>query len=223
MDNQNQYITASEASRIIGVTRQTISGMKKIKSYDFFVTVDGKPRIDTESSSWKHYLYEASLKQEAKSNPMIISSEPEKLKPKQKKPTANNKDKPEPVVIRNKKNQVQLDKDSAIGYDIETFQPQNLADLKRLAEIKKIDLDMMIKLSQVIHKELVVNILLELGNIIQSQFVDLPRKISSDICMKLDREGMEKEVEKLLAPPIQKGIQEFKKVAKKITRLKNEG
>ena len=213
--DSNRYITSSQASRIIGITRQSVSGLKKSGTYNFFVEVDGKPRVDTNSQDWKSYLHEIEIKKQSKATRKI-----------NKPSTKNNKTtekqiETEQVVKRKKLKNVELDKDSAIGFSVNDFEIKNLPDLKRVAEIKKIDLDMMIKLSQVVHKELVVGIISELSQNIQ-QFVDLPRKVSDDICLKLERDGMQKEVEKLLAPAIQKMIQDFKKTAKKITRLKNE-
>jgi DNA-binding XRE family transcriptional regulator len=57
---QNRYISQSDAARLIGVTRQSIAGMRKKSDYEFFVNrgTKGKPKwmVDTQSPDWQTYL-----------------------------------------------------------------------------------------------------------------------------------------------------------------------
>ena len=57
---KNRYITQSDAARVVGVTRQSIAGMRKKSDYEFFVNrgTKGKPKwmVDTQSPDWGTYL-----------------------------------------------------------------------------------------------------------------------------------------------------------------------
>jgi hypothetical protein len=79
-----------------------------------------------------------------------------------------------------------------------------------MVEVQAKKLDMEIKLGNLIEREIVITALESVGNVIQSNLVDLPRKQSGKIARKLKRLGMEKEIEKILSEPIAKAIQEVK-------------
>jgi len=101
------------------------------------------------------------------------------------------------------KNHQQLDE------RIKNFPPTSLRELKTYAEVQKISVDVMARTGELIERHIVTRRMQELGQNIQ-MFVDLDARVAGRICQKLDRVGMEKEVQKIIAPEVTKTIQEFK-------------
>ena len=92
------------------------------------------------------------------------------------------------------------------GYDPSIFYPQNPAQLKSLTDIVAKNLEMRIKLGDLIQREILDYYMDTITQCMQL-LVDFGRGVSSAICHKLDRMGMEKDVEKIINPEIKKIIE----------------
>jgi len=220
-------ISQSEAARIAGVKRQAIHNIKKEGTYNFF---EGS-KVNTDSQHWKAYLKnrecsvqgkpkpienKISIKNNIKDNVINIKnsfSKKDKQSSKKKSDSKNKKQDRE-------SDQQKYSFTGGVNPDSNIFIPQNISDIKRLAEIQKIAMEMKIRSGELIERTIVADMMDVLGRVVQSYFVDLPRRFSTQICQMTDSVGLEKKIEELLNKPIQQGIQEFKKVAMKACKVK---
>ncbi len=218
---KNNLITQVEASEIAGVTKQAINKIKNVGTYNFFVGT----KVDTDSQDWHSYLHE---RQNSVSN-IVIEKTVKVVKPKpaqkvsKKKITKKASDKaPSESLTKPTENMESAKQKNALsgGVDLSTYIPQNIADVKRLTEIQKLKIEMQVRLGELVEKEMIISVLNEIGQNIQSHFVDLPRRTSELICQKLDRVGMEKEVEQIITTPFESGIRSLKLVCQKTTKIK---
>lgn len=202
----DNLISQSEAARIADVTRSAIFNIKKSGSWNFFAG----SKVDTSHPDWEKYLLTRSARGIVKKNNNNNST----IKSKTDKRTAKEQKK----IIKQTKKQ-----DDALtgGYNLDNYIPTNIADVKRMTEIQKLKIEMEYRLSQLIDRDIVISIMDEMSSRIQSHFIDMPRSVSSTICKKLDRIGMEKQVEKILSEKIAKGIKEVKKIPEKMKKKKN--
>jgi hypothetical protein len=222
-------ISQSAAADLIGVKRQAINGLKD--KYDFFVG----NKVDINSESWSSYLHERESR-------LAGNSRTDKIKPDNVPPVSNkiavNKNKP----MKRIQGQQQSDKKKLLksnlsdteihaldekqehaltgGFNPDNYIPKNLADVERYAKISNLQMQMRIRLGELIERDLVETVIDIFQQNIQSHFVDLPRRVSGLICKKLDRVGAEKEIEKILTGPIAKGISECKKISINSAELK---
>jgi len=227
-------ISQSEAARIAGVSRQGICNLKKSGNYSFF----SGGKVDIDSDSWKSYLHE----RESMTGEKIKQSVSAKIK--LDNVTGNDKDyaiKKSKILKRIQVAQ-QSDKKKLLksklsdaeihaydekqehaltgGFNPDNYIPKNLADIERYAKISNLQMQMRIRLGELIERDLVETVIDIFQQNIQSHFVDLPRRVSGLICKKLDRVGAEKEIEKILTGPIAKGISEIKKISINSAELK---
>lgn len=211
---KSKLITQSEAARIAGVARQTIGKIKKFNRYNFFVEDEGKNKINTSHPHWRTYLNERGQDGSGRETKREIEKkiiEPQGVKGKKKRD--GNKVKKVTVASRQK---------NAFtgGFNPDDYVPLGISDIKRLTEIQKLKLEMEVRIGDLFDRDLLTPVLDALAQTIQAYFVDLPRKVSSRICRKLDRVGMEKDVEKILVEPIARGIREVKRVTDKAAKIK---
>ena len=211
---KSKLITQSEAARIAGVARQTIGKIKKFNRYNFFVEDEGKNKIDTSHPHWQVYLNERGQDGSGRETKREIEEkiiEPQGMKGKKKK--SDKKVKKVSAESRQK---------NALtgGWNADEWIPQGIADIKRLTEIQKLKLEMEVRAGDLFDRDLLTPVIDAITQTIQAYFVDLPRKVSSRICRKLDRVGLEKDVEKILVEPIARGIREVKRVADKAAKVK---
>lgn len=224
----NNLISQSEAARIAGISRQGMSSLKKAGTYNFFIEDGKKVKIDIDHQDWKSYLHERKTNGNNSVKNNVVKAEKKKTEPKAtKKKTvkkssikATAKPKAKSKAKSKKKKESERQKNSLNGgVDLANYVPQNIADVKRLTEIQKLNLEMRVRLGELIEKEMVISILNEIGQNIQSHFVDLPRRVSELICQKLERVGMEKEVEQIISDPFEVGIKSLKLVCQKTTKV----
>lgn len=208
-------ITQVEAARVANVSRQAINDIKKKKTYNFFV---GK-KVDADSEAWKSYMHERSC-----NNASPVKHEKTGIEASKMDSHV------EPVTEKSIKNELISDRESdrqknrlTGGFDIDNYVPENIADVKRLAEIEKLRIEMEIRLGGLIDREMSSNIIDVVKQNIRGHFVDLPRRVSERICAQLEKVGMEKEVEIIMAPYVEKGIQAIKKEMKKALKIKING
>jgi len=240
-------ISQINASKIVGVSKQAINKLKNKSSYDFFVG----NKVDTDHPHWKSYLHERGLLVEDQEEKIELKKSKNKVGGKaSKKKQVDELKKMIPVeeheilddivneipglekeMLKQAKKMSKKETRQAAEYEQkhaltggvnpDDFKPRNIQDVKRLGEISDLNLKLRIRLSELVEKEILIPMLDSMSQTVQSYFVDFPRKISTTICKKLDRIGMEKEVEKILAEPIAKGIKEFKKAAAKAGKVRN--
>jgi hypothetical protein len=202
-------ISQIKAAEIAGVSKQAINKIKKAGSHNFFV---GK-KVDTDHPHWQSYMHERSCsgtKKQSKEDTKIengIESVNEKQKEKEINPDMEN---------YSQKNKL------TGGYSPDKFMPENIQDIKRLAEIEKLRLEMEVRLGNLIDRDFMVNVIETISQSVASHFVDLPRRVSTRICQKLEKVGLEKEVETIIAESVQKGIQGVKKECKDCLKVKHD-
>ncbi len=211
---KENLITQSEAARIAGVARQTIGKIKKFDRYNFFVKDSGKIKIDTKHSHWKTYLAERGKDGTGRVGKKEIEKKILKPQGKQGKKKQPSKKLNTGTAKTRQKNAF------TGGFDPQNYVPHGIQDIKRLTEIQKLKLEMEVRTGDLFDRDLLTPILDAISQTIQAYFVDMPRKVSGKICKKLDRIGMEKEVEKILVEPIARGIREMKTVAAKKAKVK---
>jgi hypothetical protein len=192
-NNSGHIISQYAAAKIAGVTRQALNNMfKREKSTFAFFTKDGQ--VDSSHPHWLAYLKDRGAK----------SGNNNSQRPGKKK--REDKDEKESSLPKASG----WDRDHALtgGYDPALFVPTTAAQLKALTDIVARNLEIRIKLGDLLPREVVD---LYLDNIAQgvNQFVALGRSVSTDICEKLDRVGMEREVEKMINPKVKNIIEQI--------------
>lgn len=203
-DSKNKIVSQSEAAKIAGVSRQALSGMcKKDNSQFRFFTPEGK--VDTSSPDWTAYL-------ESRTNGIRRGPIPK---------LAENNSQERPA----KKRRDEVGKESGVsrasgwdrehsltgGFDPAQFVPTNPAQLKALTDIQARNLEMRIKLSEYIHRD-IIDHYMDLISQNMQLFVEVGRMVSGTICNKLDRRGMEKDVEEIIGPEITKLVEQTKRI-----------
>lgn len=213
-DKNSNLVSQAEAGRLAGVSRAAIGKIIKYGTYSFHVTDGGKTKIDTSHQDWASYMHERGSGASSSdiNKELAMTKIQSRGKPGKNKSGKSNGDENE----ESEKQKHALNG----GFDIANYIPTNIADVKRLTEIQKLNIEMRVRLGELIERDLIMPVLDAIGQSIQSYFVDLPRKTSNKICKKLDRVGMEKEVEKVLSEPIAKGIREMKKISEKMSKAK---
>jgi hypothetical protein len=105
------------------------------------------------------------------------------------------------------------DRNTMPGLDIDSgltaFTPTSLREWKTYAEVQRISVEIQARLGELVDRSIVTTRMQELGQSIQ-MFVDLDARVAGRICQQLDRVGMEKEVQKIIAPEVKKIIEDFK-------------
>ena len=199
----DKIISQTAAAEIAGVKRQAINQLfkKDVSPYNFF-TPDGK--VDTSHNDWKIYLDDRSNKTQNNVKPVRQSAE-KNTQRKDKQQTEDKPGKKNPDDDRTKWN-----REHALtgGYDPSIFYPQNPAQLKSLTDIVAKNLEMRIKLGDLIQREILDYYMDTITQCMQL-LVDFGRGVSSAVCHKLDRMGMEKDVEKIINPEIKKIIEQI--------------
>lgn len=212
-------ISQSQAAKIAGISRQAINLIKKKGTYNFFCNDGGKMKINTDSVDWQDFLADKGVKNpgagRAGKNPadkiMKLSGD----KPGAEKSGGN--------LHVDGMETTRQEHALTGGYDVDDmFYPSSIAQLKDYTKIRQMEIEMRVRLGNLVEAELVEKILQAIGQKIQSHFVDLPRRVSEAVCQKLDCVGMEKEVEKIISDPVARGIMEVKKAAEKSLNLKIE-
>ena len=205
-------ITQSDAAKIAGITKQGIGSIKKKGTYNFFVKNDkGRIRVDIDSDQWKKYIIDrdnstADNIKIDKPNP-ISDIDPSKEKPDSKEISNDGESSKQKFYL-------------TAGFDPSTFAAETPTQLKALVETVNKQLDMRIKLGEYIPRQMVINILDVMSQNIQSHFIDLSRRASGRIAKQLEKVGYEKDIEKIIGPMVEKGIQDIKIEVKKALRLK---
>lgn len=216
---KNNIITQSEAARIAGVSKQAIGGIKEKGTYNFFyetTTKSGKIKymVDIDHPHWESYLLE---RNNGKSK-NIEKKEISKKHKKEKKIKTNPKNK----LKKEKKNISDEQKIHSLtgGVDPSTCDLRTTADVKRLTEITKMNLEMRIKLGEYIKREIMDYYLDLISHNIASVFVNLGRSVSEDICTELERIGFERKVEEIISKPVAKGIESIQKACEDGKKLR---
>jgi len=201
-DFDMNLLSYAEAADIKKVSRQSIRGLSK-KKWGFMV--DGG--VDIDHSDWQNYL-------EGKLPGTPRGKKSTKKKVKQESGAARDKK-------TDKKNSKSESGKSAgkSKFDLLTdFVPGNLREQKIYLDCQKINFELQEKLSKFISRDIIESKVGVMAQALQSNFVDLSRRVSPRITSKLKRTGMEKEVEKIIAGEIQKGIQAVKKAIMDIAK-----
>jgi len=212
-------ITQAEASRIAGVSKAAISKLQKSEIYNFFVMDGKKQKINADHPQWKSYLDDKRV-----SNGLSVvengSEGPaEKKAVKKSKSKSSTKQSKKKVVVKSKsksstkllQNEHPKQKNALTGgYDPSLMIPTSPQQLKSLTDIQEKNINMRVKLSELIDIEMVVSILEVVARDIGS-FRNLGRKVSTLICSKLDCVGMEKIVEAVIDPEVASIIKMIKK------------
>lgn len=206
----------SAAATIAGVSRQSLNEMfkKGMTQYSFF-TPSGQ--VDTSHPDWQNYLNDRKDKNKGK---RLAEKKPqEKVKPqpeeKQKKKSDGKKEKEPDSGKREWKREHAL----TGGYDPSMFYPSNPSQLKSLTDIVAKNLEMRVKLGELIDREIVDMYVDKIAQGI-NQFVNLSRAVSTPICEKLDRIGMEREIEKIINPKVKIIIEQIIEACNKTKNIK---
>jgi hypothetical protein len=212
-------ISQSQAAKLAGVSRQAINSIKKKGTLNFFCNDNGKMKINTDSADWKDFISDKGVQVSGQGR--ADKSSGQKIidggggDPGGKKSGGK---------IQGEESETPRQKYALTGgYNVDDmFYPSSIQQLKQYTEIRKLEIEMRVRLGNLVEAELVEKILQAIGQKIQSHFVDLPRRVSEAVCRKLDCVGMEKEVEKIISDPVARGIAEVKKAAEKSLNLKIE-
>ncbi|PKL40769.1 MAG: hypothetical protein CVV44_03945 [Spirochaetae bacterium HGW-Spirochaetae-1] len=103
-----------------------------------------------------------------------------------------------------------------VGEELSYYKPTSLKELKTYTEVQLKAIEMQEKLGNLVRRDIIESRLREMGQSIQ-MFVDLGRRTSTRICQKVERVGMEKEIEKIINEEVKKLVQDFKnQTSKKI-------
>ena len=213
-------ITQAEASRIAGVSKAAISKLQKSEIYNFFVMDGKKQKINADHPQWKSYLDDKRVSNGLSGGENSGSEQPaEKKAVKKSKSKSSTKQSKKKVVVKSKtQNREKLlqkehpKQKNALtgGYDPSLMIPTSPQQLKSLTDIQEKNINMRVKLSELIDIEMVVSILEVVARDIGS-FRNLGRKVSTLICSKLDCVGMEKIVEAVIDPEVASIIKMIKK------------
>ena len=205
---KEKLITQSEAARIAGVTRQAIGSILKKQNYNFFVG----NQVNINHPDWEIYLNERDSNGGARKKEI----DEKIIKPQGRQ----GKKKPPGKVIDIRSVRSRQKNAFTGGFNPDDYIPHGIQDIKRLTEIARLKLEMMVRTGDLVDRDLLTPILDEIGQTIQAYFVDLPRKVSGKIAKKLDRVGMEKTIEGILMEPVARGIREMKRVTGKASKIK---
>lgn len=213
MNKNGDIISQSEAAKIAGVSRQAICLMKN-KHVGFF-TDDGK--VNASHPDWLTYLEERRTKSNSGSAMKSATAKSGAKSGKNNPQTNDNRQRGDDVG-KQKRGQGEIQKASGWsrehsltgGFDPAQFVPTNTSQLKALTDIVARNLEMRIKLEELVSRE-VLDSYIDIISGCMQLFVDLPRTVSSPICHKLDRMGMEKDVEKIIGPEVKKIIEQIVK------------
>lgn len=217
-------ISQTEAAKLAGVSRQAIHDMLKkgMSQYNFF-TPDGK--VDISHADWQSYLSDRQDKSKSKKGVETEKEKEMKPTPVSGKDNKNPKSKPKPDRQESADDKKKWSADHALtgGYDPGMFYPGNPSQLKALTDIVAKNLEMRIKLGELIPRDMLDSYMDSISQCMQL-FVEVGRIVSGTICNKLDRKGMEKDVEKIINPEIKKIIEQTISVCNKakIKRVYNE-
>ena len=206
-------ISLSEAGKIAGVTRQAIHDIKKRGTYDFF---DGK-QVDTSSDEWTRYLQDRENAEKVVNAPALKNTDKNVSDKKIDNQSGKSDSKKK---LTKAESEIKQENSLIGGFSINNFPIRNLADVERLAKIQKLEIEMRIRLGELMERELVDIFINSVKYSVQSHIVDLPRRVSGYICEKLERVGMEREVEKILIPECAKAVKEIKKSCNKQMKVK---
>lgn len=223
----------TEAADIAGVSRMTLSQMYRRGNSNYcFFTPDGK--VDISHPDWRTYLDDKSHKRlkvaevrpgKKKKQIKIIEVKSEKKsgknnsvrKDRVKSEVKSSKGK----VVEEKKElkEGQWQREHALtgGYDPAGFYPTNPGQLKSLTDVTRMNLEMRVRLGDLIERNIVDTYIDKIAQGVK-QFVDLGRSVSSQICQKLDRMGMEKEVEKITNEKVKKIIEQIQDICNKVRK-----
>jgi hypothetical protein len=212
--NTNNIISQTSAARIAGTSRQAISSLRINSTYNFF-TENGK--VDINNPDWHSYL------EERKNKGSLGKHSAEKITINKATRDSGTKKRIKKEVDQSKKKQLAKNewnrKHSLTGgFDPGMFVPTNPAQLKSLTDIAAKSLEMRIKLGEYIHRDIIENYMDKISNEI-NQFVYLGRSISKKVCEKLDRIGMEKTFEKIIAEEVEKIIIQIIKSCNDIKKI----
>ncbi|MEN6475831.1 MAG: hypothetical protein ABFD81_17585 [Syntrophaceae bacterium] len=210
-----RLITQSEAADIKGVSKVAIHKLSR-RNWGFFVSTPGEAdQVDISHPDWERYL--AGVKPSragatgdagdaGKGQKDVAGGQPGKeKKPKKPREAASGEARGNPGKAAVKKAPETVDIDEFL----DTFVPLSLKELKTQAEVQRLNIEIHARLGELIDRRIVDERLGELSRYIQ-MFVDLERRLSARICQKLDRIGMEREVEAIIGPEVSKIIQDFK-------------
>lgn len=199
-----EIIKQSDAAKIAGVGRQALSAAFRRGTFKYnFFTEDGQ--IDINHPDWQSYCDEKAEKgSRSGDKKKIVKATKQKGKTKSVKKQVEKK-------------QTSYSRDHSLtgGYDPSMFVPTNPSQLKALTDIASKSLEMRIKLGEYIPREMADIYFDKIGKEI-NQFVYLGRAISKTVCEKLDRIGMEKEVEKIINKECKIIIERIKDACNKI-------
>lgn len=101
-------------------------------------------------------------------------------------------------------------------FDFENYKPNSVKDKKEYEDARKVAIDNEIKLGNYVEKKQVQGMISIYAGLIQTHFVQFPRRESANLAAILGVEGKEKEIEKFLANVVERGIEASKREVKKI-------
>jgi hypothetical protein len=227
---KENLISQAEAAKIAGVSRQAIGKMKSGGHYNFFAG-EKKNKVDINSKDWNDYI---EFRENEKNIDVTLSNKPVK-----KKSVAKSKFKPQQKVSKKKpvkktkKSSGKLSDEKLIksekpkqthsltgGFDPTMMTPTTPSQLKSLTDIQEKNINMRVKLNELVEVEMVVSIMEIITKDIKS-FINLSRKVSNLICQKLDCVGMEKKVESIIDPEVESIIKMLKKNMVKAIDIKS--
>ena len=211
-------INQTDAAQICGVNRSNIQALSKTK-WKFF---DGT-MIDTDHPDWQRYVdmckIKNSVKAEANKNKDVTNKTSSGIRDgkiistskSQKMDAEKTRQDKQKAKSKNKKNNNEDDEYENDSIDIDNFFPTSLRDLKTKTEIEKMMIEIHARYGELIDRKIVENKIAKIGQMMQSNFVDLPKRTSHKIAVACGCVGMEKKIEKILGEDVQKSIQSLKR------------
>jgi hypothetical protein len=204
-NKESEIISQSKAASDAGISRQAINGMfkKGVSQFRFF-TDDGK--VNSSHPDWLTYLDERRTKSNGGGS-RSVKNNPQPHNDRQRgdelgKQKRGRDDKPQPAAGWSREHAL------TGGFDPSQFVPTNTSQLKSLTDIVARNLEIRMKLGDLIPRSMVDLYIDRIGQGL-NQFVSLGRSVSSDICEKLDRVGMEREIEKMINPKVKAIIEQI--------------
>lgn len=209
-NQDSPLITYAEASEISSVSKQCLNQMyhKNNGDYAFFVLDGKKVRIDSSHPDWLDYVKNnRKVKRQGNSQgKQIVDNDPVGLL----SPKTGQQSGQEKVNAMQEKAGQEWKREHSLtgGYNPAGFYPQNPAQLKSLTDVTRMNLEMRIRLGELMDRAVVDSYIEKIAQGVM-QFVNLGRSVSSQVCHKLDRMGMEKEVEKIVNPKVKNIIEQI--------------
>jgi hypothetical protein len=103
-------------------------------------------------------------------------------------------------------------------FDFENYKPRSLKDKKDYEDARKVAIENEVKLGNLVEKKQVQGVISRYAGLIQTHFVQVPRREAANLAAILSVEGKEKEIERFLSESIESGLNAIREELKSTMR-----